>query len=161
MQPDKIAELLKNYRAYKYAVNQYERHNPYPSAGVANYDAMPGGSGAPSLFFDRVGKAADMGNTSLADALDYRAYKSAVEAIETAMQVLTEEEHSVVRLKWMDDVTLRMIAQRKYMSEMTVKRIHKRAIASLSKALRFYEMPPIQTDFIPKYKYTEQLKTAR
>lgn len=146
MQPSEITELMRKYRAFRYAVTQYEKHNPYPAAGIANYSAMPGGSGAPELFFDRVGKAADMGNTSLADAMDYRAYKSAVEAIDGAMQSLTEEEYSVVRLKWMEDVDLCRIAERKHMAGITVKRIHKRAINQLTTALRFYNMPPITAD---------------
>lgn len=148
MEQSEISALMRKYRAYRHAVKQYEKHNPYPSAGVANYDGMPGGSGAPELFFDRVGKMADMGNTSLADAMDYRAYKSAVDAIEDAMQSLTEDEYTVLKLKWMDDIDLCRIAERKHMSGITVKRIHKRAITHMSTALRFYKMPPITTDFI-------------
>lgn len=148
MDASELTELMRKYRAFRYAVSQYERHNPYPSAGIANYDAMPSGSGAPELFFDRVGKMADMGNTSLADAMDYNAYKGAVEAIDGAMQMLTEEEYSIMRLKWMDDVDLYKIAQRKDMSERHVRRIHKRAINNMQTALRFYRMPEIHTDHV-------------
>lgn len=160
MQQSEISALIRNYRAYRYAVRQYEKHNPYPSAGVANYDAMPGGSGAPELFFDRVGKAADMGNTSLADAMDYQAYKSAVEAIEGAMDILNENERYVVRMKWMEDVTLFKIADNRNCDEKTIRRLHKRAMNHMHTALRFYEMPRITTDFLgsghTKYKKKEQ-----
>lgn len=160
MEASEITELMRKYRAFRYAVSQYERTHAYPSAGIANYDAMPSGSGAPELFFDRVGKMADMGNTSLADAMDYEAYKSAVEAIDGAMQLLTEEEYSIMRLKWMDDVDLCRIAERKHMSERTVRRMHKRAVNNMSHALRFYKMPDITTDFVDrrttgKYKQME------
>lgn len=148
MQPNEITELLKKYRAYKFAVRQYEQHKPYPTAGVANYSAMPSGDGAPELFFARVGKMADMGNTSLQDEIDYRAYKSAVMAIDDAMQTLTEDEYSVIRLKWMDDIDLYKIAQRKHMSISTVKRIHKRSINHLQTALRFYKIPEIEVDMV-------------
>lgn len=161
MQQSEITELMRKYRAFRYAVNQYEKHHPYPAAGVANYDAMPGGSGAPELFFDRVGKAADMGNTSLADAMDYEAYKSAVEAIDGAMQILTEEEFSIVRLKWMDDVDLYRIAERKHISERTVRTIHRRAINKMNTALRFYRMPDITDDFaerMPKKRHNHMVE---
>jgi len=145
MNREQITETLKVYLAYKHAVTMYERHRPFPSAGVANYTAMPSGSGAPERFFAIVGKPADMGNTSLQDELDYRRYKTAVTELEGAFDVLTEEELSVVKLKWMHDVTLKQIAERKRYSIDTVKRHHRRGIQKLSDALRFVLLPEIQT----------------
>lgn len=146
MNKDKVTELLKTYRAYRYAVKQYENHICYPQAGIANYDAMPSGSGAPELFFDRVGKMADMGLKSRDDRMDYYAYKRIVDMIDSALETLNEEQRSVIKLKWMDGVTLVDIAKRKHYSEPTVKRLHKMALANMTICLRFADMPEIQRD---------------
>lgn len=143
MNTNKVTELLKSYRAYRYAVRQYENHHPLPQAGVANYSGMPGGSGAPELFFDRVGKMADMGHTSLKDAIDYSDYKEIVDTIDGAMETLTDEQQSVIKLKWMDGMTLIDIARRKSYSESNVKRLHKIAITHLAICLQFVYVPRI------------------
>lgn len=145
MNTNKVTELLKSYRAYRYAVRQYENHHPLPQAGVANYSGMPGGSGAPELFFDRVGKMADMGHTSFQDVLDYEAYKEIVNAIDSALDTLNDDQKSVIKLKWMDGVTLVDIAVRKSYSERSVKRLHKSALAHLSICLRFMDIPEIES----------------
>jgi predicted DNA-binding protein (UPF0251 family) len=140
---DKITELLRNYPSYKYAVRQYENHRPYPQAGIANYSGMPSGSGAPERFFVNPGKPADMGATSFADLLDYEAYRGIVNELEGALATLTEDEQSVVALKWVHDITLKQIAERKGMSIDTVKRLHKRGLAKLTIAMRFTKVPEI------------------
>lgn len=142
MDKDQITEALKQYRSYRYAVNQYERHRPYPSAGIANYDAMPSGSGAPELFFVQQGRMADMGETDLKDLIDYRRYKSFISEVESAVETLTDEEQSVIKLKWMDDVTLINIAKRKDYSVETIKRTHTRALNKLAVCFRFMPPPP-------------------
>lgn len=144
MNQDKVTELLKRYPAFKHAVNAYERHRPIPSAGIANYTAMPSGSGAPERFFTIVGKAADMGHTSQKDYEDYITYQSAVIDIEGALYALTDEEQSVVKLKWMQDMTLKQIATRKTCSIDTIKRTHKSALGKLRDALRFTRLPDIE-----------------
>lgn len=144
MNTNKVTELLKSYRAYRYAVRQYENHKPLAQAGVANYSGMPGGSGAPELFFDRVGKMADMGHTSLQDALDYEEYRGIVNAIDSALDTLNDDQRSVIKLKWMDGVTLVDIALRKSYSERSVKRLHKSALSNLSICLRFVDIPSIE-----------------
>lgn len=146
MNKDKVTELLKTYRAYRYAVKQFENHRCKPQAGIANYDAMPGGSGAPELFFDRVGKMADMGQHSRSDWVDYCAYKDIVDMIDSALETLSDEQQSVIKLKWMEGVTLVDIAKRKHYSEPTVKRLHKMALSNLTVCLRFADTPPIQRD---------------
>ena len=145
MNREQITETIKGYLAYKHAVNMYERHKAVPSAGIANYTAMPSGSGAPERFFAMVGKAADMGLTSWKDEQDYQTYKEAVTELEGAFHVLTEEEYSVIKLKWMHDIDLREIAERKKYSVITIKRQHKRALDKLGKALRFAQFPEIET----------------
>lgn len=145
MNKNQITEILKRYMSYKHAVNMYERHRPEPSAGVANYTAIPSGSGAPERFFAIVGKPADMGHTSMQDELDYREYKMAVKDLEEALEVLTDDEQSVVKLKWMHDLTLKQIADRKQYSVDTVKRYHRRGMQKLNDALRFARFPAIET----------------
>lgn len=140
----KVEELLKRYLPYKHAVNVYERHKPMPSAGIANYSGMPGGSGAPERFFALVGKPADMGYTSDKDYLDYQKYKTAVIEIEGALDTLTEEQLSVVRLKWMQDVTLQQISKRKHCGMTTVKKHHRLAMGRLNDALRFTKLVEIE-----------------
>lgn len=143
MNREEIAEALRGYLSYRYAVTMYERHRPSPSAGIANYTAMPSGSGAPERFFAIVGKAADMGNTSLQDEIDYHTYRNFVVDLEGAFGVLTEEEFSIIKLKWMKDFTLKQIALRKSCSEDTIKRQHKRGFRKLHDALRFAQLPQI------------------
>lgn len=144
MHRDNVTELLKNYRSYRYAVNQYERHQPRASAGIANYDAMPGGSGAQELFFAPNGRMADMGHTSFQDRLDYQTYSEVMKDIEGGLETLTDEEQSVIRLKWMDGMSLRDIADRKKYSVETVKRNHKRALEKLGICYRFIKVPQIE-----------------
>lgn len=139
----KVEELLKNYLSYRHAVLVYERHKPMPSAGIANYNGMPSGSGAPERFFAIVGKPADMGQTSVEDYQDYVEYKTAVVEIEGALDTLTEEQLAVIKLKWMQDVPLKQIAVRKHCHEVTIKKMHRIAINRLTKALRFTDVPGI------------------
>jgi len=138
-----INGLLQNYRSYKFAVIQYETHKPMPSAGTANYSPMPGPRGASLLFFDQQGKMADMGHTSLEDLVSYQKDKDAVEAVEGALCTLTEDERSVIILKWMDGITLKQIEMRKPMCKNTIKKHHRRGLAKLYNALRFVEIPEI------------------
>lgn len=140
----RVTELLRNYKSYKYAVAQYVKHKPMAQAGVANYDAMPNGSGAPELFFTLNARLADMGLTSQSDEHDYEQYRRAVNEIEGALETLTDDEQSVIRLKWMSDVTLKDIAKRKSYSVDTIKRWHKSAINKLDISLRFTKVPEIE-----------------
>lgn len=137
MNKEQITKALKSFPSYKYAVSRYERHRSVPSAGIANYSAMPGGSGAPERFFATVGNPADMGHTSYQDHEDYLEYKTIVEDLEGALEVLTEDEQIVIKMKWMKDITLRQIADQRNISLATVDRQHKRALNKLTDALRF------------------------
>jgi hypothetical protein len=146
----KVEELLKNYLSYRHAVLVYERHKPMPSAGIANYSGMPSGSGAPERFFAIVGKPADMGYTSDEDHADYIRYKTVVTEIEGAMETLTEEQQSIIKLKWMHDVTLKQIAKRKYCGETTIRKNHRIAMSRLNDALRFTKLEEIEKNDIFK-----------
>lgn len=143
MKRESVTELLQNYPNYKCAMRQFERHQPMPSAGIANYEGMPSGSGAQELFFAPNGRMADMGGTVYQDRLDYNAYANAVKDIEEGLETLTDEERSVVKLKWIDKMSLQQIADRKGISLTTVKVRHKSALASLRVCYRFVKQPEI------------------
>lgn len=163
MNRENVTELLKNYRNYKYAVNQYERHRPRAGAGIANYDAMPSGSGAAELFFAPNSRMADMGHTSFQDELDFQAYKAVIRDIDGGLDMLTDEEHSVVRLKWMEGLSLRDIADRKQYSVETVKRNHKRALEKLGICYRFIKAPQVSDIHTPgsqHFHHTERINVT-
>jgi len=135
MNRDKVTELLKNYRSYKYAVsNGIAPHEPNESLGIRpDY-----GPRAPKAFGER-------GNT-LQSTLDYRQYKRAVEAVNGAVEdVLSDDEQKVIRYKYLErnTLTLYQIADRFHMSEERAKYLHRKALKSLEKALMFVEVPEI------------------
>jgi hypothetical protein len=138
-----ITELLQNYRSYEMAVYNFERHHPVPSAGVARYTGMPNGSGAPERFFANPGKMADMGTVSLADIVSYQEDVEIVDAVRGALYTLTEGEREIIVAKWMDDIPLKTIAQKKSMGLNTVKRTHRRALTKVVRSLRFVPIPHI------------------
>lgn len=146
MNHDQITQLLKDYRSYRYAVTQYERHKPYAQAGIANYSAMPNGSGAPELLFAPQGRMADMGKLTLQDQLDYRDYKYIVDAIDGAvMEVLTDDERMVIQRKYLDrnSKTLTLIASEVEKDERTIRRYHKEAFRKLRNSLVLIRIPEV------------------
>jgi len=84
-----------------------------------------------------------MGHTSLSDEQDYQRYERIVEALEGAFETLTEDELSVVKLKWIHDVTLKQIAVRKGHSIDTIKKAHGRGLSKMLIGLRFETAPII------------------
>lgn len=90
-----------------------------------------------------------MGHTSFQDELDFQAYKAVIRDIDGGLDMLTDEEHSVVRLKWMEGLSLRDIADRKQYSVETVKRNHKRALEKLGICYRFIKAPQISDTNTP------------
>jgi len=149
MKEKKVEKLLKNYRSYKYATKQYERHKAVPQAGVANYSGMPSGSGAPELFFAQVGRLADMGNLTNDDHKDYVKYKEAVEVIEGALDTLTDDERHVMELKWMKKMSINQIADKINASESTVQRLNRSALTSLDICFRFIDPPVPHIEELP------------
>jgi hypothetical protein len=132
---NKVTELLGNYRSYLQAIYNYEHYKPLPSASIANYSAMPSGSGATELFFDRTGKAADMGFTSALDNYDHEMYVAIVTIIQfTVSQVLNDDERYVITHKWLERNTLDLckIAIIKDKDESTIRRWHRKALKKLS-----------------------------
>ncbi|MFD1136749.1 sigma factor-like helix-turn-helix DNA-binding protein [Paenibacillus urinalis] len=137
MDTDKVTRLLRNYPSYRYAVRMYEKDQPV-MLQATEYTDMPRGGG----FGSRAPKTFDK---SLDDLMDYEEYKKSVNYIEGALETLNDEEYSIVKLRWMDDLTLDQIAVRKNTSTSTVKRVHRRALAKLSICLRFAEVPYIES----------------
>ncbi len=136
MDRDKVTELLKHYRSYKYAIQNFEAPR---SVGVATsvYDDMPrsGGYGSrPPSHNDGI---------TLQDAVDYQQYKRTVQAIESALNALTDTEREVIEYKYMKGWTLRMIELYRPFGTNSTKAIHKRALTKLSICWRFVEIPTI------------------
>lgn len=135
---DKVTELLKNYRSYKYAVRMYEQSKGIPCAGIAVYDDMP----RSSSFGSRAPRMND--GISLEDTIDYRTYKSAVNAIEGAMDTLKRDERNVIEYKWIHGLTLEKIDERFHYGRGYARQIHRRALQHMAICLRFTDAPQIQ-----------------
>lgn len=136
MNRDKVTQLLKNYKSYKYAVKCYEvDYLPVPS--IASYSDMPRSAGFES--------SVPRGNNSLSlnDHQDYHEYKTAVVAIEGAMNTLSDIERLVIKKKWMDGYTLRIIEDRHHLGIDYAKKIHRKALENLAICLTFTEVPKI------------------
>ncbi|GCL71781.1 hypothetical protein PN4B1_16860 [Paenibacillus naphthalenovorans] len=127
MNRDKVTELLKDYRSYRFAVNNW-----------TTYDGPDWGS-----------KRIATGRGDLIIGLnewDYRRYMQIVSSIEGAVaEVLDDDERAVIEMKYMNrnTLTLSQIGDFKAMSERSVKYVHKRALKKLTMALRFVEVPEI------------------
>lgn len=134
---DKVTELLKNYRSYRYAVsNGIAPHEPNDTLGMPM--GLDYGPRAPRAFGER-------GNT-IQSAMDYRIYSRAVKMLEGAVEdVLDDDEREIIRLKYIErnTLTLENIADRRHMHKNTATTIHKRALKKLTKALIFVEVPEI------------------
>lgn len=155
MNRDGVTKLLKDYRSYRRAMQNYERFRPTPAAAVANYSGMPGGSGAPTLFFAPQGRMADIYRLDLVDQFDYDMYTAIVVVIDTTVDdVLSDNERHVIKRRWMDrnPLTLFEIAAQKGINEKTVRRWHKEALRKLTLALA-----PLPENRIPKI---EEMKTS-
>jgi predicted DNA-binding protein YlxM (UPF0122 family) len=108
---------------------------------------MPSGSGAAELFFAPNSRMGDMGHTSFQDRMDYHSYAEVVRDIEDGLQTLTDDEQSVIRLKWMDKLSLQEIADKKFLSIRTIKSRHKSALSSLEICFRFIKPPHIEDTY--------------
>jgi DNA-directed RNA polymerase sigma subunit (sigma70/sigma32) len=137
MNRDKVTELLKNYRSYKYAVsNGIAPHEPSDTLGMPM--GLDYGPRAPKAFGER-------GNT-IQSTMDYRQYKRSVEAVNGAVEdVLSDDEQKVIRYKYLErnTLTLYQIADRFHMTEDRAKYLHRKALKSLEKALMFVDVPEI------------------
>lgn len=129
---EKVIEMLKNYRSYRYAV----ANGIAPYEGDTCFGGSEYGSRMPSLY---------RGNTVQTEQ-DYRSYKRVVQAIDGAVEeVLDNDEQDVIRYKYLErnNLTLEQIADRNKISIRTIKRAHKRALTKLVMSLRFIDPPEI------------------
>lgn len=134
---DKVTELLKNYPFYKFAIRNFETTGWVAISGTGYSERIQTsgyGPRAPVKF------SCD----SVQDVMDYNEYKNAVDMVDRAMEELTEEEQYVIKLKWMQDMTLEQIARRRFCHKDTIKRIHRRAIGKLAICFRFVDVPEIE-----------------
>jgi hypothetical protein len=132
---DKVTELLKNYKSYKYAVrNGIAPHDDSIDLGIRS-----GGFGSRSPILSGRGSWD-------ASINDYNQYSRAVNMIEGAVrEVLDDNERKVIELKYLErnTITLVQIAYRIGYSETQVKRFHKSALKQLSQALIMVDVPEI------------------
>ena len=142
MNQDGVAELLKRYKSYKFAVRNYENAGWAAIGNNVDRDGFGGGgfgSRAPKKY-----------GTSFNDHMDYQEYKRIVNTIEMALDTLTDDEREVIRLKWFEDITLKTISYRKGegYSLPTVNRIHRKALDKIAICFRFEDSIP-EIELIP------------
>ncbi|MEO3947644.1 sigma factor-like helix-turn-helix DNA-binding protein [Gorillibacterium sp. CAU 1737] len=129
---EKVIELLKNYRSYRYAVmNGIE-----PYEGETCFVGSEYGPRVPRLYR----------GTTIQTEQDYRAYKRIVQTIDGAVEdVLDDDERDVIRYKYLERNSLNLdkIAERLLIGERTVQRAHKQALKKLTMSLRFVDAPEI------------------
>lgn len=138
MNRDGVTKLLKNYRSYRRAIQNFETFRRSPAAPIASYSGMPSGQGAPELFFASVGRMADMSRLTTLDYFDYERYRDIVHIIDTTVEdVLSDDERYVIKRRWMDrnPMTLYRIAEIKGKDESTIRRWHREALRKLALAL--------------------------
>lgn len=132
---DRITELLRNYRSYRYAVN-----NGIAPFVETDMSGIMGGCG----FGPRIPRLT--AGTTFQSEQDYHMYKRIVEAIDGAVKdVLSDDQGIVIRLKYLErnPTTLLKIAIARDKDEKTIRRWHKEAIKLLGTALEFVETPEI------------------
>lgn len=132
---NRIVELLKNYRSYKYAVS----NGISPHVAEDNTGMPFNSSYGPRVPILRRGSWD--GSTD-----DFRRYSCIVRMIEGAVNdVLSDDEQKVIRYKYMERNTLRLceIADRIHVNERRAIYLHKKALKSLGQALMFVDVPEI------------------
>jgi hypothetical protein len=162
MERDQITHELKYYRSYKAAIESTQEimttENASDRWGSAKYESaaacrvtiysdMPSGTGSGS----RAPKLT--GNMSFEDAIEYSRFQSIVMYLEMGMSVLTELELDIITFKWMDDLNLNQIAERKGFSYRTAKTIHGRALDKMYNSLRFVV-------YLPKVQLPDRVTVA-
>ena len=140
---DKVTELLKNYRSYRYAANNCS------VGGVSPYMAPP--------------LLTQIHNRGIMNMWDASRYHNIVNMIEGAVNdVLSDDERTVIMRKYLDRNTLNLkeIADVLHKDQSTISRWHTAAIRRLAIALM-----PLSSDekeisnldhmFDPKWEFKE------
>lgn len=135
MNQDKVVELLKDYRSYKFAIsNGIAGYNPYDDTG------MPRGGGYGSRE-PRLG-----GGSTFQSQMDYRLYTQVVRLVDAAvMELLDDHERAVIESKYLsrEKKTLERIAEIMDKDVRTIRRWHKAALKELTKAFALIDIPEI------------------
>lgn len=137
MENNKITELLKNYRSYRYAI----------SNGIAPHQSedmlgMPMGG----TYGSRIPKIWGSSGSTFESERDYNRYTRIVMAVDGAVnEVLNDDQAKMIRKKYLDKNrrTLAEISDELNVDPSTVGRWHKEALKQLSMALQFVELPEI------------------
>lgn len=132
-----VAEMLRNYRSYRYAVNN----------GVAPFveDDM---LGMPMTleYSSRPPKRVGSRGSTFIGQMQYNATVTAMKLLDGAIEdVLNDNERDVIRLKYTErnTYTLSIVADKIHVHQNTVTSVHKSALKKLTRALVFVEVPPI------------------
>lgn len=132
MNTDKVQEILKNYRSYRYAAsNGIAGWNPYDSTGMPMGGSF--GSRVPTL---------STGLTVYSE-MDLVRYGRMITLIDGAVNdVLDDDEAMVIKRKYMDrnKKTLDEIAYAMNRTRQTISNRHKSALNKLNEALKFFIM---------------------
>lgn len=132
-----LAEMLRNYRSYRYAVNN----------GVAPFvedDTV--GMPMNMEFASRIPRHIGSRGTTLMGQMQYNATVTAMKLLDGAIEdVLNDNERDVIRLKYTErnTYTLSIVANKIHVHQNTVTSVHKSALKKLTRALVFVEVPPI------------------
>lgn len=121
MNRDKLTEMLRDYRSYKFAIMNWATHDG-PDWGNKRI-ATPNGDLIIGL-----------------NQWDYRRYTRIVGSIDGAVnEVLDDNQRMVIKRKYLDQnrVSLFEIAKQLDRDESTIRRWHREALKQLSKALVF------------------------
>lgn len=132
---EKVTRMLKNYRSYRYAVNNGIAPH---EEGEQVFVSIGFGPRAPGSLLGR--------GSTIASQLDYQTYKRVVAAIDGAVaDVLDDDERGVIEKKYLNRnrMTLFEIADATKLSERTIMRKHKSALKKLALSLKFVEEPEI------------------
>lgn len=127
---DKVTELLKNYRSYRYAANNLD--------GTDGYLVQDWGS---------VRIASARGDLIIGlNEWDYRRYSRIVTLIDGAVQdVLDDDMQNIIRYKYLErnTLTLSQISDKFHYGERRAQYLHKKALKALTLALGFADAPEI------------------
>lgn len=135
MDKNKVIQTLKNYRSYKFAIQNGIAHSVED-----DMTGMP-------MAFSYGSRPPQLNRGSLMPSInDHNRYRRIVALIDGAMnEVLSDKERMVIKRKYTDQntTTLFQISQDRDNDERTVGRWHKSALHKLGIILEFADIPEI------------------
>jgi hypothetical protein len=129
-----VEKLLRHYRYYKSGIVNLKKQLDYIMPGcVANYEIMEGSTGTFSIFSTTEKYAIDRIESKR--ALDIyekiKRYEIIVSSIESALDVLSEEEKQFVKLRYFDSQSIKFVAYTMNCSERSVFNIRENVLEKL------------------------------